>query len=134
MANERTRDTLASPSDCSQLEQYLIVPIKLTEVSQVCWQLSISPPNSCPNWLLASMELPSLTAKASSAKQEFIVVTLTSELSAVSTLCVPSPSCCGPFVLHQLHSLEGASRNATLQFETNVQLGHALPPSASEKK
>jgi hypothetical protein len=97
MANARCyyrRNTLACPSDCSQLEQYLIVPIKLSSTSWVCWQLSIS----LSNWPAGvDVYLPSLTAKASSAKEAFIVMTLTSELTAVSTLCAPSPSCCGPF-------------------------------------
>lgn len=62
------------------------------------------------------------------------MTTQTSHLTIVSTLCAPSASCCDLLIVHRLHSLGRLARNATLQFQTQGQLGSALPPYASEKK
>ena len=62
------------------------------------------------------------------------MTTQTSHLTIVSILCAPSASCCDLLIVHRLHSLGRLARNATLQFQTQGQLGSALPPYASEKK
>jgi hypothetical protein len=136
MANARCyyrRNTLACPSDCSQLEQYLIVPIKLSSASWVCWQLSIS----LSNWPAGvDVYLPSLTAKASSTEEAFIVMTLTSELTgSFDSLCTFTKLLWTLFVVHQLHSLEGASlvtQHCCLR-RTSHSDTHCLPTAPKKK-
>lgn len=121
------RHSRARPSDSlSSRMMLLIVPIKLASASGVCWA-TVHVTSNWPRWSYYG-----LTAKAPSAQKACIVITRTSIFAPVATLCAPSPSCCGPLSSFTYYTAwRRLSRNATLQLQTRVQFGLALPPCAS---